>query len=149
MQLVVNIVVLAAIYALIASGYVLIYRASRVLNLAHGELMLLGSYLLIAVASGISSSPVVALSIAAILSAVVGILVYFILIQRMTGQAVLAAVLPQPTSRSSTTATSCPCAANPSAISAPVMPPPTMATSLRYDTPTGKCCSWNSASRAR
>lgn len=53
MQLFVNIIVLATIYALIASGYVLVYRTSRVLNLAHGELMMLGSYLLIAVASGI------------------------------------------------------------------------------------------------
>ena len=42
MQLIVNIVVLASIYALIACGYVLIYRVSRVLNLAHGELMMLG-----------------------------------------------------------------------------------------------------------
>ena len=37
MQLAVNIIVLSAIYALIACGYVLIYRVSRVLNLAHGE----------------------------------------------------------------------------------------------------------------
>ena len=43
MQLIVNIIVLAAIYALIACGYVLIYRVSRVLNLAHGELMMLGA----------------------------------------------------------------------------------------------------------
>jgi branched-chain amino acid transport system permease protein len=89
----INIVVLASIYALIASGYVLVYRTSRVLNLAHGELMMLGSYLLIAVASGVSSSPVIALSSAALLSALVGFLVYVVLIQRMTGQAVLAAVL--------------------------------------------------------
>lgn len=93
MQLIINIVVLASIYALIASGYVLVYRTSRVLNLAHGELMMLGSYLLIAVASGVSSSPVIALSSAALLSALVGFLVYVVLIQRMTGQAVLAAVL--------------------------------------------------------
>ena len=39
MQLVVNVLVLTAIYALISCGYVLIYRVSRVLNLAHGELM--------------------------------------------------------------------------------------------------------------
>ena len=51
MQLAVNIVVLAAIYALIACGYVLIYRVSRVLNLAHGELMMLGAYLLLTTAS--------------------------------------------------------------------------------------------------
>ena len=44
MQLAVNIAVLASIYALISCGYVLIYRVSRVLNLAHGELMMLGAY---------------------------------------------------------------------------------------------------------
>ncbi|MBI3699686.1 MAG: branched-chain amino acid ABC transporter permease [Afipia sp.] len=93
MQFVVNVAVLAAIYALIASGYVLIYRASRVLNLAHGELMMLGSYLLIAVASGVSASPAIALAGAVLLSALVGFLVYVALIQRMKGQAVLAAVL--------------------------------------------------------
>ena len=56
MQLLVNIVVLASIYALIACGYVLIYRVSRVLNLAHGELMMLGAYLLLATASLFTAS---------------------------------------------------------------------------------------------
>ena len=54
MQLAVNIVVLAAIYALIACGYVLVYRVSRVLNLAHGELMMLGAYLLLVTAAQFS-----------------------------------------------------------------------------------------------
>jgi branched-chain amino acid transport system permease protein len=92
-QLVVNIVVLASIYALIACGYVLIYRVSRVLNLAHGELMMLGAYLLLTVASGISNHPAVALAGAALLSIVVGIAVYGVLMRRMTGEVVLAAVL--------------------------------------------------------
>ena len=48
MQLAVNIAVLAAIYALISCGYVLIYRTSRVLNLAHGELLMAGGYTLFA-----------------------------------------------------------------------------------------------------
>jgi len=92
-QLVVNIVVLASIYALIACGYVLVYRVSRVLNLAHGELMMLGAYLLIAVGSAVSAEPAVALAGAAILSLVVGGLVYLALMRRMTGESVLAAVL--------------------------------------------------------
>ena len=57
MQLAVNIVVLAAIYALIACGYVLIYRVSRVLNLAHGELMMLAAYLLLTTASLFAGHP--------------------------------------------------------------------------------------------
>ena len=61
MQLLVNIVVLASIYALIACGYVLIYRVSRVLNLAHGELMMLGAYLVLVTASLFNGQPAIAL----------------------------------------------------------------------------------------
>jgi len=92
-QLAVNIVVLAAIYALISCGYVLIYRVSRVLNLAHGELMLVGAYLLYSTASLLGGSPVTAVAMAAVLGLLVGVLVYVLLMRRMTGEMVLAAVL--------------------------------------------------------
>jgi branched-chain amino acid transport system permease protein len=92
-QLLVNIVVLSAIYALIACGYVLIYRVSRVLNLAHGELMMLGAYLLLTTASLFTHSAVSALAAALGLSLAVGILVYLFLMRKMTGEMVLAAVL--------------------------------------------------------
>jgi branched-chain amino acid transport system permease protein len=93
LQLAINIAVLAAIYALIACGYVLIYRVSRVLNLAHGELMMLSAYLLIMTASLFSKNPLAALGAAIILSLCVGVLVYLFLMRRMTGEMVLAAVL--------------------------------------------------------
>jgi branched-chain amino acid transport system permease protein len=93
LQLVVNIVVLASIYALIACGYVLIYRVSRVLNLAHGELMMLCSYLLLTTASLFSGNPAVAILMALGLSLAVGAFVYLFLMRRMTGEMVLAAVL--------------------------------------------------------
>lgn len=93
MQLAINIAVLAAIYALIACGYVLIYRVSRVLNLAHGELMMLSAYLLLATASLFSDNPLVALGVAVFLSFCVGVMVYLFLMRRMTGEMVLAAVL--------------------------------------------------------
>jgi branched-chain amino acid transport system permease protein len=92
-QLIVNIVVLAAIYALIACGYVLIYRVSRVLNLAHGELMMLGAYLLLATASQFSGHWLVGIVAAVGSSLLVGVLVYLFLMRRMTGEMVLAAVL--------------------------------------------------------
>lgn len=93
MQLIVNIVVLASIYALIACGYVLIYRVSRVLNLAHGELMMLGAYLVLVTASLFSGHPTMALAAAVILSLTVGALVYVFLMRKMTGEMVLAAIL--------------------------------------------------------
>ena len=93
MQLLVNIIVLASIYALIACGYVLIYRVSRVLNLAHGELMMLGAYLLLATASIFAANAALAIAAAVLLSVAVGILVYLFLMRRMTGEMVLAAIL--------------------------------------------------------
>jgi branched-chain amino acid transport system permease protein len=93
LQLVANICVLAAIYAVVSAGYVVIYRVSRVLNLAHGELMMIGAYLLVATASLFGGNPVVALILAAGLGLVMGMLIYAILMRWMTGEAVLAAVL--------------------------------------------------------
>jgi branched-chain amino acid transport system permease protein len=93
MQLIVNIVVLAAIYALIACGYVLVYRVSRVMNLAHGELMMLGAYLLLVTAAQFSGHWLVAIAAAVGLSLLTGVLVYIFLMRKLTGEMVLAAVL--------------------------------------------------------
>ena len=93
MQLAVNILVLTAIYALISCGYVLIYRVSRVLSLAHGELMMLGAYGLYATASLFSGHPLIAIAAALVLAVLVGVAVYVALMWRMTGESVLAAVL--------------------------------------------------------
>lgn len=93
MQLLVNIIVLGSIYALIACGYVLIYRVSRVLNLAHGELMMLGAYLVLTTAHLFNGQPVLALAVAILLSLVVGALIYVFLMRKMTGEMVLAAIL--------------------------------------------------------
>ena len=93
MQLAVNIIVLAAIYALLACGYVLIYRVSRVMNMAHGELSMLGAYLLFAAATLFAHHPIPALIIAILMSIATGVLVYVVLMRRMTGEMVLAAIL--------------------------------------------------------
>jgi branched-chain amino acid transport system permease protein len=92
-QLAVNVAVLAAIYALISCGYVLIYRVSRVLSLAHGELMMLGAYGLAVTASLFAGHPLVAIAVSGALALLVGVLVYALLMRRMTGESVLAAVL--------------------------------------------------------
>jgi branched-chain amino acid transport system permease protein len=92
-QLIVNITVLAAIYALLACGYVLIYRVSRVMNMAHGELAMLGAYLLYTTASLLVGDPLTAIAVAVVMSLTVGVLVYVLLMRKMTGEMVLAAIL--------------------------------------------------------
>src|SRR5579862_8391486 len=93
LQLVANVIVLAAIYALVSTGYVLIYRVSRVLNLAHGELMMVGAYFLVSTAGLFPANPIIALVLAAICGLFMGIVVYAVLMRWMTGEAVLASVL--------------------------------------------------------
>ena len=92
-QVAINIVVLGATYAMVAMGYVIVYRVSRVLNLAHGELMMIGAYLLVATARDLPFGLVGAIVCAAGLGIVVGLLVYVVLMRRMTGQTVFAAIL--------------------------------------------------------
>jgi branched-chain amino acid transport system permease protein len=92
-QLLVNITVLAAIYALLACGYVLIYRVSRVMNMAHGELTMLGAYLLYTTATLFVGHPAIAIAVAVVLSLTVGVLAYVMLMRKMTGEMVLAAIL--------------------------------------------------------
>ncbi len=93
MQLIVNIITLAALYCLICCGYVLIYRASRVLNLAHGEMMTMGGYFLFTVSIGIIADPMASFLISFLLSLLLGFAVYFFLMRFMTGESVFAAVL--------------------------------------------------------
>src|SRR6185295_18545524 len=71
----------------------MIYRVSRVLNLAHGELMMLGAYLLLATAASFGGNPLIAVGAAILLSLLVGVMVYVFLMRKMTGEMVLAAVL--------------------------------------------------------
>jgi branched-chain amino acid transport system permease protein len=59
-QAIASIVVLASLYTLLAVGYVLVYRASRVLNLAQGDLMVVGGYALFAAAAPLAAPPVAA-----------------------------------------------------------------------------------------
>ena len=44
MEYLVSILVLGATYALLAGGIVIVYKASRVVNFAHGELAIVGGY---------------------------------------------------------------------------------------------------------
>ena len=93
MQSFVNVVVLGSLYCLICCGYVLIYRASRVLNLAHGEIMSLGAYFLFTVAVGLGRQPFIAFVLAVVMSLVLGLIIYQFLMKFMVGESAFAAVL--------------------------------------------------------
>ena len=93
MQALASIAVLASLYTLLAVGYVLVYRASRVLNLAQGDLMVFGGYALYAAASQVAAPPAVAVGLALCASFATGLAVYALVMRRMAGHPVFAAVL--------------------------------------------------------
>jgi branched-chain amino acid transport system permease protein len=93
MQSVANVIVLASLYCLICCGYVLVYRASRVLNLAHGEIMTLGGYFLLSITLLTTGNPLVSLGLAVCMSLLLGLIIYFALMRFMAGESVFAAVL--------------------------------------------------------
>jgi len=92
-QVLATTLVVASLYALLGAGYVLVYRASRVLNLAQGDLLTLGGYLLFAVTATVGAVPALAIPLALGLSALTGFLIYHVLMRPMAGHPIFAAVL--------------------------------------------------------
>ena len=65
-------------YALIALGLALVFGTMKVINLAHGELVLLAAYVAYAVESGLGLGPVFAIPIALVVVCIAAVSVYFI-----------------------------------------------------------------------
>lgn len=93
MQLAVNVLVLAALYAILAEGFVLIYRASRVFNLAHGDVMMLGGYLFFTGLVATGGNPWIAVVLALAAGFLVGVAVYFAGIRPLAGYPVASIVM--------------------------------------------------------
>ncbi|MFE6903565.1 branched-chain amino acid ABC transporter permease [Streptomyces sp. NPDC057717] len=75
-------VLLAAIYCLVNTGLVLLYRSTGVLNFSHGQLVMLGAYVMSSMKFG--SYPL-RLAIAAVTVGIVSWISYHVLIRRLTG----------------------------------------------------------------
>lgn len=94
LQFTAGILVLACTYMLIASGYVVVYRASRVLNFAQGSLFLLTGFIAFTIGGTIfGSQPVLVFLSAAVIGFLVGIVIYWGIIKRILGENVFVTVM--------------------------------------------------------
>ncbi len=82
LQLVLAGVQVGSIYALVALGIVLLYRTSRVLNFAHGELALLASFMSFTLVSNLGWNIFLAYAVSLLLSAAVAALFYLLVVRR-------------------------------------------------------------------
>lgn len=75
--------ILGAIFSLIAVGLNLQYGVTRVLNIAHGEFLMLGSYLTYLVFSSFGVNPLVSLAISGPVTFLVGVLIQLIVFRKL------------------------------------------------------------------
>lgn len=80
-----NGITLAALYFIVASGFTIIFGMMRVVNMAHGSLYLLGAYIGYSVAAA-SESWLLGIAGAALGSAVAGIFMHRVFLDRYQGQ---------------------------------------------------------------
>jgi branched-chain amino acid transport system permease protein len=93
LQLVVGGVAVGGIYALVTLGFVLIYKATDVLNLAHGELLMVGAYVSYAllVQAGLPFPVAVAGTLA--FAVVLGLAIERIALRPLIGQPVISVIM--------------------------------------------------------
>ncbi|HBT33827.1 MAG TPA: branched-chain amino acid ABC transporter permease [Pusillimonas sp.] len=83
-ELLIATLALASVYALVALGLNLIYGAMRLLNVAHGEIMMLGAYVTFWLFTAYEVSPLASMFAAMLAAAVLGWLCYELLIRRLS-----------------------------------------------------------------
>ena len=99
LQLVVTGVMLGSIFALVALGWVLIYKCSGVLNLAMGELTMIGGYVCLGLYQKfvtfmpVNTAFVIALAGTMVVGLILGLLTERIFLRKMIGEPILAVIM--------------------------------------------------------
>ena len=84
---------LTALYGLLALGFVIIYRASGVLNFAHGAMMVLGGYIGYSIVDGLGLTAVQTYPIVTTIGFAAGWMFYLLVMPRLAGHPVWVPVL--------------------------------------------------------
>lgn len=82
-----------AILAMVALGFVLIYKSSDIINFAQGELLMIGAYLAYALIEGVGLWWPLAIVLAVVLSAAAGILMEHLVLRPMIGQPIISVIM--------------------------------------------------------
>ena len=93
LQLVANGVVVGGIYALVALGFVLIYKSSRVINFAQGEFLMVGAYVSLALMTTARVPPLPAFVLTLGFSIVLALLVERLVLRPLIGEPVIAVIM--------------------------------------------------------
>jgi branched-chain amino acid transport system permease protein len=93
MQFLVSVIVLSCLYALLSTGFVVIYKSSRILNFAYADIVMLAGYFAITMTRLVAGPPVIAISITIVLGFTFGLAIYASLIKPMAGQPIFSTII--------------------------------------------------------
>jgi branched-chain amino acid transport system permease protein len=93
LQLTCSGIVIGSIYALVAQGFVVAYKATLVFNFAQGVLMMIGAYLATTFIATLGLPFVLALPVVLVAAALIGAVIELVLIRPMLGQPILSLVM--------------------------------------------------------
>ena len=92
-QLVVSGVVVGSIYALSALGFVLIYKSSRVLNIAHGQIIAAGAFIAYALTVWVGIHIVISFLLSMVITFFLAMSVERIFLRRLIGEPIISVIM--------------------------------------------------------
>ncbi|HEY9345712.1 MAG TPA: branched-chain amino acid ABC transporter permease, partial [Inquilinus sp.] len=92
-QLLVNGVIVGTLYGVVAMSFVLIYKASRVVNFAQGEFLLIGAWICWCVLTKYQVPFVVGFAITLAFMLVFGILLQVVVLRPLIGEPVISVIM--------------------------------------------------------
>ena len=93
MQFLTSVVVLSCVYAILASGFVVIYRSSRILNFSYADVVMLIGYFSVSMVELIGGPPFVSLAFVLVTSFLFGLVIYALLIRPMAGEPIFSTII--------------------------------------------------------
>ena len=93
LQYLINGISLGSVYAIIALGYTMVYGIAKMLNFAHGDVIMVGAYVIFTTISTMGYPPVVGVIVAVALCTVLGITIERIAYKPLRGASSLAVLI--------------------------------------------------------
>ena len=92
-QLVVSGIVVGSIYALSALGFVLIYKSSRVLNIAHGQIIAAGAFITYALTVFVGIHIVISFLLSMVITFFLAMSVERVFLRRLIGEPIISVIM--------------------------------------------------------
>lgn len=92
-QLIISGIVIGSVYALVGLGFVVIYKATKILNFAQGELLMLGAYMCFVFTVNLHLPYVLAFFLTLVFAFVLGLTLEFVLFRKMVGEEVFPLIM--------------------------------------------------------